>query len=62
MAKYLVNSILYDTDGEDVDLPKTLEIELSDTITDEEEIESNLSDEISNITGYCHFGFTYKPL
>lgn len=62
MAKYLVNSILYDTDGEDVDLPKTLEIELSDTITDEEEIVSDLCDEISNITGYCHFGFTFKPL
>lgn len=62
MAKYLVNGISYDTDGEDVDLPKTLEIELSDTITDEDEIESKLSDEISNITGYCHFGFTYKIL
>ena len=62
MAKYLVNGISYDTDGEDVDLPKTLEIELSDTITNEDEIESKLSDEISNITGYCHFGFTYKIL
>ena len=62
MAKYLVNGISYDTDGENVDLPKSLEIELPSTIIDEEEIESKLSDEISNITGFCHFGFTYKPL
>lgn len=62
MAKYLVNGISYDTDGENVDLPKSLEIELPSTIINEEEIESKLSDEISNITGFCHFGFTYKPL
>ena len=62
MAKYLVNGISYDTDGENVNLPKSLEIELPSTIIDEEEIESKLSDEISNITGFCHFGFTYKPL
>ena len=62
MAKYLVNGISYDTDGENVDLPKSLEIELPSTIINEEEIESKLSDEISNITGYCHFGFTYKIL
>ena len=62
MAKYLVNGISYDTDGENVNLPKSLEIELPSTSIDEEEIESKLSDEISNITGFCHFGFTYKPL
>jgi hypothetical protein len=29
-------------------------------IIDEDEIEEYISDEISNITGYCHKGFTIK--
>ena len=57
MAKYTVYDIEYDTDGAKVDLPKRLEIEVPDDVTDREEIEETLSDEISNITGFCHFGF-----
>lgn len=56
MAKYLVHNIKYDTDGVDVKLPDTLEIELPDD-TDAEDVEDLLSDEISNITRFCHFGF-----
>jgi len=57
MKKYTVYDIKYDTDGEDVDLPEKLEINVPDHITESEDIEQILSDEISNITGFCHFGF-----
>jgi hypothetical protein len=57
MAKYVVYNIKYDTDGVKVKLPKKLEIDVPDDITEQEDIEQILSDEISNITGFCHFGF-----
>ena len=59
--KYTVHSIKYDTDGENVDLPDTLEIEVNDT-TNTEEIVEVLSDKISDITGFCHMGFLVKEL
>jgi hypothetical protein len=58
MTKYKVENIKYDTDGEDIELPEVLEITIDDSITDQEEIEQILGDEISNITGFCHFGFS----
>lgn len=57
--KRTVYDIDYDTDGERVDLPKSLKIDIPDTIKDDE-IEDFLRDEISNITGFCHFGFKIK--
>ena len=56
MAKHVVYNIEYDTDGAKVKLPDRLEIQLPDD-TDPEDVEQLLSDEISNITGFCHFGF-----
>ena len=56
MRKIKVFEISYDTDGEDVDLPETLEIEVSD---DEEDVEGFLSEKICDITGYLHLGFYY---
>ena len=55
-----VRDIKYDTDGRRVKLPKILTIDIPEGIDadDAEEVEQFLSDEISNITGYCHFGFT----
>ena len=55
--KHIVYNIKYDTDGEKVKLPDRLEIELPDDITDPDEIAEELSDKISDITGFCHFGF-----
>ena len=60
MKKFLVNVNGYDTDGEDVDLPNELEIEVSDELTDDDDIEGFIENEISNITGFCHYGFTYE--
>ena len=55
--KAIVKEIQYDTDGEVIDLPIQLEIEIPDEIIDQEDIENFVSDEISDITGFCHFGF-----
>lgn len=57
--KYTATNISYDTDGEVVDLPTTLEIDVPNEITDREEVEEYISDEISNITGFCHNGFSF---
>ncbi len=55
--KAIVTNIEFDTDGEIVELPNQLEIEIPIDIVDNEEIYDFVSDEISNITGFCHYGF-----
>lgn len=60
MKKYLVTNIQYDTDGQKVKLPKTLEITVPEDIQEEDEITEYLSDEISNQTGFCHLGFSFE--
>jgi uncharacterized protein YdeI (YjbR/CyaY-like superfamily) len=58
--KKTVYSIKYDTDGEKVELPTELEIEVPDYLTDKQDIEDHLSNEISFITGFCHYSFLIK--
>jgi hypothetical protein len=60
--KYQVSDIKFDTDGIETDLATNMIIEVDDEITDKDEIEEFISDEISNQTGYCHFGFTINNL
>jgi len=59
--EYTVTDIIYDTDGEDVDLPTELKINVPDELEDGYEINEFISDEISNITGFCHKGFSTNP-
>lgn len=61
---YKVNNINWDTDGEDVDLPKTMVVEVDTDIVgkDEEDIEEYISDYITDETGFCHKGFNYYAL
>lgn len=59
--KYKVTNIDYDTDGEEIELPTELEIDVPTNITDGYEIEEYISDEISNTSGFCHKGFTVTP-
>ena len=63
MKKFIVTDIQYDTDGEKPKpkLPKELEIIVPDDCEGYDEIEQFISDEISNKTGYCHFGFAIEP-
>ena len=46
-------NILWDTDGEEVNLPN--EIEIPDWVDKEDEDE--ISDYLSDKTGFCHLGF-----
>lgn len=57
-----VKNIQYDTDGIEVELPSELLIKVPSEYTDVEDIDDFISDEISNITGYCHFGFEVEFL
>jgi hypothetical protein len=56
--EYIVNNIQWDTDGEQVDLPTELTVEVPDNITESIDISEYISDEITNMIGFCHFGFT----
>lgn len=58
---YKVTNIKYDTDGENISLPKELNIEVPSDLEDGYEIEEYISDEISNQTGFCHKGFATSP-
>lgn len=60
---YLVTNIEWDTDGEDVDLPEEIEITIPDDecLISPEEVLDFISDEITNITGFCHSGFSTEP-
>ena len=55
---YIVTDIDYDTDGEEVYLPKNLTIDVPDDIEDEDEINEFIEDKITTMTGFCHNGFT----
>ena len=46
-------NILWDTDGEEVNLPD--EIEIPDWVDKEDDDE--ISDYLSDTTGFCHLGF-----
>ena len=54
--KIQVTQIEYDTDEEEVDLPQKLTLNLPDSIV--QAIDEFVGDEISNVTGFCHNGFT----
>ena len=58
---YEVFDIKYDTDGEEVDLPKLLNIEVPEDL-DEEEVDEYVSDKISELTGFCHKGFSMRKI
>ena len=52
--KLRATNIVWDTDDETVDLPTSIEI--PEDITDEDKI----SDYLSDLTGFCHKGFTLE--
>jgi hypothetical protein len=60
MEEVTVYDIEYDTDGTDVELPKELKIIIPDNIIENNERMEFISDEISNITEYCHKGFRIR--
>jgi hypothetical protein len=51
-------NIQWDTDGESVDLPT--EIEIPDNLIEDEISDYEISNYISNLTGFCHRGFVLE--
>jgi hypothetical protein len=58
--KCLVTNIHWDTDGEEVDLPQEITMAVPKEWSDIPE--EWLSDEITNFTGFCHFGFEFEEI
>lgn len=56
----IVFDINYDTDGEKTDLPQCLYMAFAERLEDEE-MDEMISDEISDVTGFCHKGFQWRP-
>lgn len=56
--EYIVSDIIYDTEGEDVDLPKEIKIEVPDTCKTKSDRIDFIGNYITETTGFCHFGFT----
>lgn len=66
-ANYRIYQIDYDTtktEGTNFNLPKELRVTIYDkeTVDNKDELETYLSDYISDITGFCHNGFKYNRL
>lgn len=55
--KAIVTNIKYDTDSLEILLPKELSIVIPDDM-EIGDIENFISDEVSNVTGFCHTGFS----
>jgi len=60
--KYFVNNIQYDTDGEVIELPDSIMVNVPNHLEDKIEIDEFISDQISNETGFCHKGFSRKKM
>lgn len=59
MTTYRVYDIKWETDGEDVDLPSEMSLEVEDGL-DSEEVEEIISDWLSDETGFLHDGYRYE--
>ena len=60
--QYNVYDIKWDTDGQHIELPTELIIIIPNDVfleMNEYDIEEYISDEISDITGFCHRGFKF---
>ena len=62
-VSYMIQDIVYDTDGETaiLDLPEELEIDISPEVS-ESELEEVLGEAISDRTGWCVKSFTYEKV
>lgn len=59
MKKVKIFDIHYDTDNQEIDLPETLYMEFDNNV-DEEEMLDEISNYISDHTGFCHKRFDYS--
>ena len=60
---YITTNIKWDTDGEEVDLPQEIKVDIPNDVfvkMDGQEISDFISDYITNETGFCHKGFNVR--
>ncbi len=63
--KVLVTDIDWDTsdtnyDSEDeIELESSMELEIPEVVVEIDDVENYISDTISNVSGFCHNGFSY---
>lgn len=63
LRTFIVTDIDWDIDGEDIELPEEITIAIpEDEELEEDEIQEYLSDKVSDVTGFLHFGFTFKQI
>jgi hypothetical protein len=55
MSLFKAYDIQWDTDGEDIDLPKTILFSC-----DDEDADEYISEGLTRETGFCHFGFKFE--
>ena len=62
IKKVTVTDIMWDTDGEKVDgLPVQILIEIPASIKRRDDAEEYVSDKVSEVSGFCHEGFSCTP-
>jgi len=67
MVKIKVSKIKYDTEGQDVKLPKSMTIEMTKDeyecfIEDPNELEDAIGDIITDMTDFCVLSFEYNVI
>lgn len=65
MKTFWVHDIDWDTDGEDVDLPTDVEVNIDDNTMIQltgEDLGDYLSDRLSEEYGFCHRGFGFMEV
>ena len=58
--KYKVSNIKWDLEGENIDIPTEMVVEVDPNLDNYEKMEY-ISDKITEQTGFCHKGFTTNP-
>lgn len=62
---FICCNITWDTDEEDIGLPREMAVSLNltrDEVNDPETVEELLSDFLSDSTGWCHCGFRWEAV
>jgi hypothetical protein len=59
--KVKASNIIWETDGQEIELPNELQVEVEEGLTDFE-IENELCEKLSDITGWLVIGFDYETI
>ena len=66
MAKYRCFNIIWDTDGQDIDIPQSIVVEVDEEddkeIQEQGDINGILADKLSDKTGWCVWSYEYEKV